>query len=856
MRADKTSLIVTTYNEQNSIGKLIDSILKQSKLPDEVIVVDGGSRDKTIKEIERKRLQNKGKLQIRVIKKIGNRSIGRNEATKVATGNIILCTDAGCILDKNWVKNIIKPFENKKFDVVAGYYKGLSGNIFQKSLVPYVLVMEDKIKDKFLPSTRSMGFRKSVWEKVGGFNEKLSHNEDYDFAKKLEKNKSKILFAKDAVVYWIPRKNLKEVFIMFFRFSLGDIQANILREKVLLIFLRYFLMVYFLLVALVLKSFALYIIFVFLILLYFSWTIYKNYKYVKDCRAFFYLPLFQLTSDMAVMLGSFLGLVQKIYLKNIWKLLLANKWFFLIVLIYIAEIILVIDWGIPNNAHPFNYHMDEWHFSQAIRTFLKYGTGSISGAASIPLFHIVSTIFFLAPFYLAKIINPAVIKNSLDNIPVQHNLFEILRLHTLFYGVLSVSTIFIFLKKSAVRFSLIFTGIFAFTPLWIFLSNFYKYDIALTFWIILTIYFIFRFYKTQKIENYLLAGAACGLALSTKFTAAPLFAGFLFSYFIFCKRIKIKQLTFCIFSTVLIFAFLGIPDFLFNKGSYWQLINSTLVQPLREGTILNLRQPVETFLFFNEYFSIFGYILILLSYISFLYWTVLLIKKIIHRNLDKYKFHLFFYVTNIFFLISLFIFGLDGGGNRALVLLPFMVIFSAFFIEELITKLNLNVKQIKLLTAFLIFGLIFQFAQSFSWTTVKFFQDPRVSSSNWIIDNIPVGSTIGIENIPIYQSLPDLVLKEYSLKEYAKKIINRYKYEIVSPESKLLPKYVVFTQDYKNMDYIKKSPKKDLFNKLKKEKYKRVAVFSPDLRFFDLFSDRLNFIIIFPSPITIAIYEK
>lgn len=856
MRADKTSLIVTTYNEQNSIGKLIDSILKQSKLPDEVIVVDGGSRDKTIKEIERKRLQNKGKLQIRVIKKIGNRSIGRNEATKVATGNIILCTDAGCILDKNWVKNIIKPFENKKFDVVAGYYKGLSGNIFQKSLVPYVLVMEDKIKDKFLPSTRSMGFRKSVWEKVGGFNEKLSHNEDYDFAKKLEKNKSKIVFAKDAVVYWIPRKNLKEAFIMFFRFSLGDIQANILREKVLLIFFRYFLMLYLLLVTLILKSLVLNIIFISIILLYFVWAIFKNYKYVKDYIGFLYLPLLQVTSDLAVIFGSSVGLIQKLAPKTIRKSVLANKWFFLIILIYIIEIILVIDWGIPNLNHPFNYHMDEWHFSQAIRTFLKFGTGSISGAASIPLFHIVSSIFFLVPFYLTKIVNPLVIKNSLDNIPMQHTLFEILRLHTLFYGLLSLVTLYTILKKTLKYFPLLFLGMFAFTPLWIFLSNFYKYDITLAFWIILTIYFILKFSQTKKIEHYLLAGIACGLSISTKFTALPLFAGYLFSYFIFVKQKNIKQFLFCVFSTIFIFIFLGIPDLLFNKGNYNQLIYSTLVQPLREGSILNLKQPVESFLLFNEYPSIFGYILISLFYIGFLYWTILLIGKIFQRNLNKYRFHLFLYVTYVFFFASLFPFGIDGGGNRALVLLPFMILLSAFFVEELIIKFRINEKQIKLLTALLIFGLIFQFVQSFSWTLVKLYQDPRFSSSNWITNNIPAGSSIGIENIPIYQSLPDLILKEYSRKEYSKNTENKYKYGIVSPESKSLTKYVIITQDYKNMDYIKKSPKKDLVKRLKEEKFKKIAVFSPDLIFFDLFSDRLNFIIIFPSPITISIYEK
>jgi len=856
MRAIKISLIVTTYNEQNSIGKLIDSILKQSELPDEVIIVDGGSKDKTIQEIQKKQLQNKGKLRIKVIEKIGNRSVGRNEAIKSAIGEIILITDAGCTLGKNWVKNITKPFKDERTDVVAGYYAGISKNIFQKSIIPYALVMQDKIGDEFLPATRSMGFRKPVWQKVRGFNEKFSHNEDYDFAKKLEKNKSKIVFVKDAVVYWTPRKNLREAFVMFARFSLGDIQANILRDKVTLIFTRYLLMIYFLLVVLILKSFFLYFIFVFLILFYFTWSVYKNYKYVNDYRAFFYLPLLQITSDLAVMLGSLLGFVQKIYPKNIWKTVSANGWFVLVVLIYIAEIVLVIDWGIPNNAHPFNYHMDEWHFSQAIRTFIKYGTGSISGAASIPLLHIISSIFFLVPFYLLKIINPLVIKNSLDNIPVQHNLFEILRLHTLFYGVLSITTIFILLKKSVARFFLIFTGIFAFTPLWIFLSNFYKYDITLTFWIILTIFFVFKFYKTQKIENYLLAGVACGLALSTKFTAAPLFVGFLLSYFILSKKINLKQFILCVFSAIFIFAFLGIPDLIFNKGSYWQLISSTLLQPLKEGTTFNIKQPVGIFLLFNEYPSVFGYVLVLLSYVSFIYWTIIFFGKILTGKIGNYRFNLFVFLTFFIFLGSLLIFGLDGGGNRALVLLPFMILLSAFFIDDLIVKLKINSKQVKVFTVFLVFGLIFQFAQSFSWTTVKLFPDPRVSSSSWIINNIPAGSTIGIENIPIYQSLPDLILKEYSLKEHNKKTKNEYEYNIVSSESKSLTKYVVITQYYKNMDYIKKSPKKDLFNRLKKEKYKKITAFSPDLRFFDLFSDRLNFIIIFPSPVTVSIYEK
>ena len=156
-----TTLIVTVLNEEDSIGKLIESIVFQTKLPDEVIIVDGGSTDKTLSVISSLKSQtsNKG-IKIKVIVKKGNRSVGRNEAIRISKGDVILITDSGCTLDSKWVENISKPFKDKAVDVVAGYYKGTFRNIFEKSLIPYVLVMSDKVNEKeFLPATRSVAFK-------------------------------------------------------------------------------------------------------------------------------------------------------------------------------------------------------------------------------------------------------------------------------------------------------------------------------------------------------------------------------------------------------------------------------------------------------------------------------------------------------------------------------------------------------------------------------------------------------------------------------------------------------------------------------------------------------------------------
>lgn len=306
------SFITTVFNEEGAIGVFLDSIYAQTVLPNEIIVVDGGSRDRTVDVLKKYQLRVKNKKMsfLFYIKK-GNRSVGRNEAIRRATGDVIVCSDSGNILDTNWVKNITEPFKKKNVDVVAGYYEGIAENVFQKCVIPYALVMSDKVDPKnFLPATRSVAFTKVIWEKVGGFDESLSHNEDYAFARKLRDQKARIVFKKDAIVYWLPRNTLKQTYIMFLRFAYGDAEARIWRPKVALIFVRYLLLLILLISSVLWQSSVLLECFIVLIVLYIRWAIFKNYQYVKDVRAFFWLPVLQFTADFAVMIGTSLGLVK------------------------------------------------------------------------------------------------------------------------------------------------------------------------------------------------------------------------------------------------------------------------------------------------------------------------------------------------------------------------------------------------------------------------------------------------------------------------------------------------------------------------------------------------------------------
>lgn len=304
----KKSLIVTILNEEKNIASLLESIVQQTEIPDEVIIADGGSKDNTwkiLKEYEEKY------SYIKPLRRRGNRSVGRNAAIEEASGDIILITDAGCVLDSHWVKEITRPFLHKDVEIVAGYYKGTYSTPFQKALIPYVLVMPDKVDpDTFLPATRSMAMRKKVWEDLGGFDEKYSHNEDYVFARKAKKLNKKIVFSEKAITMWYPRANAKEAFYMFYRFAYGDAEAGILRPKVILLFVRYFIAFILAVIAILLRSEFLFYTLITLLLCYITWAIIKNYSYVKRWQGLILLPTIQFIADFAVLKGTWKGLTK------------------------------------------------------------------------------------------------------------------------------------------------------------------------------------------------------------------------------------------------------------------------------------------------------------------------------------------------------------------------------------------------------------------------------------------------------------------------------------------------------------------------------------------------------------------
>lgn len=246
------SLITTVFNEEDSMKEFIKSLNEQSEYPDEIIIVDGGSTDKTVEILQdnlSQLLNFKIILDTTCSKKYSKGPIakGRNVAISNTAYEYILVTDAGCVLDKEWVKEMKRPFLEKNADIVSGWYKAKITNSFQAEIADIFCPPITKINmQKFLPSSRSLGFKKKLWDEVGGYPENSYTAEDTLFDLKIFKLTKNIVFTDKAYVYWEVPKDNDELVKKLYQYGYGEGQQKIFLLKNIA---RIFLLIFFPLLA-------------------------------------------------------------------------------------------------------------------------------------------------------------------------------------------------------------------------------------------------------------------------------------------------------------------------------------------------------------------------------------------------------------------------------------------------------------------------------------------------------------------------------------------------------------------------------------------------------------------------------
>jgi cellulose synthase/poly-beta-1,6-N-acetylglucosamine synthase-like glycosyltransferase len=227
----RITLVSTVLNEVELLDEWLGSIRRQTRPPDELVIVDAGSSDGTLEKL--RSLESDGPLPIRVVVAPGaNISEGRNRAIEAATNEIIAATDAGTVLADDWLERLVSPFSDPTVDVSSGFYHPIGRNDFERLLASVIVPRLSEIDpETFLPSSRSVAFRRAAWREAGGYPEWLLVVEDLVFDMKLRELGARFVFVPDAIASWYPRPTIKAFFKQYRNYARGDGQARLYGKR-------------------------------------------------------------------------------------------------------------------------------------------------------------------------------------------------------------------------------------------------------------------------------------------------------------------------------------------------------------------------------------------------------------------------------------------------------------------------------------------------------------------------------------------------------------------------------------------------------------------------------------------------
>ena len=185
------SVIIPVYNGKQFLSEAINSILQQNYNPLEIIVVDDGSTDGTV------RLQNSFGEQVRYVYQDNKGpAAARNTGLVVANGEFIAFLDSDDVWPPNKLNTQINYLlQNLNLEVIIGYTTSFDSEITNANKI---LLEKDSVISVQLGSAL---FRKSAFEKVGTFDEELKFSEDHDWFLRAREKEIEMLVLEDITLY-------------------------------------------------------------------------------------------------------------------------------------------------------------------------------------------------------------------------------------------------------------------------------------------------------------------------------------------------------------------------------------------------------------------------------------------------------------------------------------------------------------------------------------------------------------------------------------------------------------------------------------------------------------------------------
>ena len=222
----EVGLVVTTLNEQEGLPRWWDGLAQQTRQPDRIVIVDGGSTDGTLGMLSALAEMDP---RVTVVSCPGaGISAGRNRAIEeLACHAIVAVTDLGTVADPDWLERLVQPLLAGESEVASGFFRPGGTTSMERVIAACTTPTLGEVDaDAFLPSSRSVAFLKSAWVSVGGYPEHLEVCEDLVFDLALRGQGARFRFVPGAQVVWTARPTLPSFFRQYRRYARGDARAG------------------------------------------------------------------------------------------------------------------------------------------------------------------------------------------------------------------------------------------------------------------------------------------------------------------------------------------------------------------------------------------------------------------------------------------------------------------------------------------------------------------------------------------------------------------------------------------------------------------------------------------------------
>ncbi len=217
------SIVIPIYNATPTLSICLESIhnINYPKELLEVIVVDNGSTDHSPLIAKQ--------FDVNVFTETSMQSsyAARNKGIQESRGDLIAFTDSDCIVTRDWLKHLVKEWENKAMGCFAGEIKAYQPKTLVEKFSDRELILRqnEALSFPYLPyvQTANAAFRRDVFDKIGLFSPQMVSGGDVDMSWRMQKELGlKIKFIPEALVFHKHRTNIKGLFKQFYKYERGE----------------------------------------------------------------------------------------------------------------------------------------------------------------------------------------------------------------------------------------------------------------------------------------------------------------------------------------------------------------------------------------------------------------------------------------------------------------------------------------------------------------------------------------------------------------------------------------------------------------------------------------------------------